>query len=76
MINHCKAALGDLRYYLGKWSGWILFTAILLYYELLFHELNFGIGDGNIGNIVQIIIFALVGGGCMRNYHKCISGHS
>ena len=59
MINHCKAALGDLRYYLGKWSGWILFTAILLYYELLFHELNFGIGDGN---IVQIIIFALVGG--------------
>ena len=60
MINHCKAALGDLRYYLGKWSGWILFTAILLYYELLFHELNFGIGDGN---IVQIIIFALVGGG-------------
>lgn len=60
MINHCKAALGDLRYYFGKWSGWILFTAILLYYELLFHELNFGIGDGN---IVQIIIFALVGGG-------------
>lgn len=60
MIKHCKAALGDLRYYLGKWSGWILFTAILLYYELLFHELNFGIGDGN---IVQIIIFALVGGG-------------
>lgn len=59
MINHCKAALGDLRYYFGKWSGWILFTAILLYYELLFHELNFGIGDGN---IVQIIIFALVGG--------------
>ena len=60
MINHCKAALGDLRYYLGKWSGWILFTAILLYYELLFHELNFGIGDGN---IVKIIIFSIVCGG-------------
>lgn len=60
MLNHCKAAVSDLRDYLGKWSGWILFTAMLLYYELLFHGLNFDIGDGN---IVPIIIFALVGGG-------------
>ena len=43
-----SAMKGDAREYFGKWSGWILFTALVLYYELLFHGMNFDITDGNI----------------------------
>lgn len=60
MSKHSKNVVADMKMYLGKWSGWILFTVMLLYYEILFHGLNFDIGDGN---IVLIVIFALVGGG-------------
>lgn len=54
------AMKGDAREYFGKWSGWILFTALVLYYELLFHGMNFDITDGNIW---MILAFSLVAGG-------------
>ncbi len=60
MSKYSKNVVADMKMYLGKWSGWILFTTMLLYYEILFHGINFDIGDGN---IVLIVIFALVCGG-------------
>lgn len=62
MSKYNKNEDHNLRESLGKWSGWILFTAMLLYYELLFHGLNFGI---KAGNVLLIAIFALVGGGVL-----------
>ena len=62
MSKYNKNEEHNLRESLGKWSGWILFTAMLLYYELLFHGLNFGI---KAGNVLLIAIFALVGGGVL-----------
>ena len=62
MSKYNKNEDHNLRESLGKWSGWILFTAMLLYYELLFHGLNFGI---KAGNVLLISIFALVGGGVL-----------
>ena len=62
MSKYNKNEDHNLRESLGKWSGWILFTAMLLYYELLFHGLNFGIKSGN---VLLIAIFALVGGGVL-----------
>lgn len=62
MSKYNKNEEHNLRESLGKWSGWILFTAMLLYYELLFHGLNFGI---KAGNMLLIAIFALVGGGVL-----------
>ncbi len=62
MSKYNKNEERNLRESLGKWSGWILFTTMLLYYELLFHGLNFGI---KAGNVLLIAIFALVGGGVL-----------
>lgn len=62
MSKYNKNEDHNLRESLGKWSGWILFTAMLLYYELLFHGLNFGI---KAGNVLLIAIFALIGGGVL-----------
>lgn len=62
MSKYNKNEERNLRESLGKWSGWILFTTMLLYYELLFHGLNFGIKTGN---VLLIAIFALVGGGVL-----------
>ncbi|MBO5260638.1 MAG: LTA synthase family protein [Coprococcus sp.] len=50
----------DVRVYFKKWSGWIMFSAIILYYELIFHGLNF---DMKIKDVSLIIIFAIVFGG-------------
>lgn len=60
MIKFFKAMFGDVREYFRKWSGWILFTVLILYYELLFHGMNFSLDDGN---IAAIIAFAVVAGG-------------
>lgn len=62
MSKYNKNEERNLRESMGKWSGWILFTTMLLYYELLFHCLNFGI---KAGNVLLIAIFALVGGGVL-----------
>ena len=55
-----SAVKGDVQEYFGRWSGWILFTALILYYEMLFHGMNFDITDGNIW---VILAFSLVAGG-------------
>ena len=60
MIKFFKAMFGDVREYFREWSGWILFTVLILYYELLFHGMNFSLDDGN---IAAIIAFAVVAGG-------------
>lgn len=41
-------------------SGWLLFLILLLYYEIMFHGTNFGLGDGN---LPAIIAFSLAGSG-------------
>lgn len=46
--------------FLVKSSGWILFTVMLIYYEMLFHGINFELGDGN---ILVILAFAICCGG-------------
>lgn len=51
---------GDVREYFRKWSGWILFTVLILYYELLFHGMNFSLDDGNIAAIIAFVV--VVGG--------------
>ena len=51
MIKFFKAMFGDVREYFRKWSGWILFTVLILYYELLFHGMNFSLDDGNLSLI-------------------------
>ena len=60
MFRFVGAMLGDARGYLSKLSGWLIFTVLMLYYELLFHGMNFDMDDGN---IVQIVVFAIVFGG-------------
>lgn len=47
------------RGFLSKVSGWILFTVMLLYYELFFHGINFSVGDEN---TIFILLFAVTGG--------------
>lgn len=54
-----KNATG-FRGFLAKSSGWILFTVMLLYYELVFHGINFEPGDGD---VLVILAFAVCGGG-------------
>lgn len=59
-----------IRGALGKWSGWLLFTVVVLYYELIFHGMNFTMTDGN---SVQIIAFAVVAGvicGCLTGMFR------
>lgn len=60
MFRFVGAMLGDAKGYFSKLSGWLIFTVLMLYYELLFHGMNFGMDDGN---IVQIVVFAIVFGG-------------
>lgn len=44
----------------GRISGFVLFTVLLLYYELIFHGINFKLSDGN---TLFILMFVIVGGG-------------
>ena len=60
MFRFVGAMLGDAKGYFSKLSGWLIFTVLMLYYELLFHGMNFDMDDGN---IVQIVVFAIVFGG-------------
>ena len=60
MIKFFKAMFGDVREYFRIWSGWILFTVLILYYELLFHGMNFSLDDGNIAAIIAFVV--VVGG--------------